>query len=157
VILCAIVGALVLIGGVWIGASLQSGTEPAGLRNGAALAVGPPYESTHNGMHLYNFSMESVSAGVTWNRISLGLQTDGGAPIAGSAAGWNVTAFGLTGDPAAFYSIQSMDLWTSTGTMSLESGDALLVTSPSGASLSGDELVLNVEGSAHESISVAIP
>jgi hypothetical protein len=149
---------VILLTGAWV---LTESSVPSGITCacpiGTALALAPPTESSGNGVHLYNFSVQSASSGVSWRDISPEIQTAGAGPVATTATGWNVTVFGFNQGPVGYYAIQSTGIWTVGGGIAVTSGQWLLLTSPGAASLSGDNLVVAFSGDFVGTISVAIP
>jgi hypothetical protein len=124
---------------------------------GTALALAQPSESVQGGLHLYNFSVEAASSGLSWADISPEIQTSGGGPVSTTSLGWNVTVFDIARDPVGYFTIQSTGVWSVGGGLAVESGEWLLVTSPGATSLSGDVLVLSLGVGFVGTISLAIP
>jgi hypothetical protein len=153
---CGAIVLLVLALWIWPAPAPETPCNACGAP-GIALALAPPSESARSGLHLYNFSIEAASTGLIWNHIAPEVQTTGARIVPTDAPGWSVTAFGMTGDPIGFYTIQSTGVWTVGGAAQVSSGESILLQSPSDSPLSGDNLVLAFSAEFQGTIAVSIP
>lgn len=156
----AIALAVGLVLEVGIGYALLAGLDlgrPGGVY-GPALAIGRPSESTVQGYHHYNFTVESAGGGITWSQLGLTLSGTDGAAATPSGPGWNVTVYGVTEHPVAYYDIGSTSpVWTVGGTAFVTSQQSILVASPPSEPLNGDLLTVAWVSAAGGAVSVAIP
>jgi len=124
---------------------------------GTALALGTPSESQGGAgnTHFYNFSVQSAGGGIQLSNMQFQVQTAAGTVVT-SAGTWSVTAIGVSGASAGVYSFTT-NSWTSGGTTVMNSGQQLVLLTPTATSLSGDNLIVVGTGSYSGTISVAIP
>jgi hypothetical protein len=122
-------------------------------------ALGFAGEWSHGSVNLYNFTIQSGST-VTWNMVSLSVQSSSGANISTSGPGWNISVRGGSGVLVAAYDIRSASpVWTVGGSANPVAGQTIVLTSPLSQSLggSGDSLAIYFGDGFRSTTVVAIP
>jgi hypothetical protein len=122
------------------------------------LGVSTPLESNVSGYNAYNFTVSSQIAGLTWSSVSLGLEDPNGLTIPAGGPGWNLSVRNAAGTLVAAEDIQTSNpAWTLGGSVGVQTGQFMILTSPPGSPLSGDVLSVVLGGGYSESLSVNIP